>query len=195
MELYQLNWVYAGGLDLVTRRLLDRALEAYGTREMVALAGTARHVAAENSHRLDEAISLIFVGGACGCLGEYERAAQAFNSAQWELSRDPSWKQRRNEVIALYGLGVAYLRSDRPDLVMALARWQKGLAILKGARFYHVVEGLDSDLYIMDEIGAELTARINAETTLPDSQRSPALLGCGTGDAPVVLPALPSRIG
>jgi len=167
MNKYQLEWIYTGDLDLVTRRLLNQAMERYGTLEMVALAGTAHRVATENASRLDEAISLIFVGGACGSLDDYERAALAFNSAQWRLAMIPSWKQRRNEVIALYGLGIAYFRADRPSLVSALARWQKALAILNGARFYHVVDGLDSDLDILDEIKAELTARIDAETYSP----------------------------
>ena len=81
MELYQLNWVYTGDLDLVTRRLLGRALEAYGTREMVVLAGTARQVAILTSTRPDEAISQIFLGAAYSSLGEYERAVKDWEQA------------------------------------------------------------------------------------------------------------------
>ena len=170
MERHQIEWVYLGALDESTRGLLHQALDVYsvgGYREMLALSGTALRVAVSTRNNTDAAISQIFMGVAQGKLDRYDRAANAFNTAQVLLAREPSWRQRRNEVIALYGLGLAYMRREPPNLVKALARWQRGLAILDGVRYYYVVDALNGGLDIVDEIAAELRARIAAETRSP----------------------------
>ena len=169
MEQHQVNWVYIGDLDESTFALLDQALGDYSVGEfrgMLALAGTALRVAMSTRNNTDAAISSIFVGVANSKLGRHDRAAAAFNTAQVLLSRDPSWRQRVNEVVALYGLGMANMRREKPSLVNALARWQKGLAIIKGVRFYYVVEA-SGGLDIVDEIASELLARIQSETRSP----------------------------
>jgi len=170
MEQHQVNWVYIGDLDESTFALLDQALGDYSVGEfrgMLALAGTALRVAMSTRNNTDAAISSIFVGVAHSKLESHDRAAAAFNTAQMLLSRDPSWRQRVNEVVALYGLGMANMRREKPSLVNALARWQKGLAIIKGVRFYYVVDGLNGGLDVVDEIAAELLARIQSETRSP----------------------------
>jgi hypothetical protein len=69
--------------------------------------------------------------------------------------------------VALYGLGVAYRRGPGKSIVKAVANFQKALDVLQSIRYYYVVEGNDKQVDALDDLCAELHARIDAEFVSP----------------------------
>ena len=170
MDKYLLETIDIRDVPLAVRGFLLQALDEYPTSggyETLALASTARTVASECRHRVAEAVSMVFQGAAWCQLRGYEQAIQSFSSAQAEFNRQPSWRQRRNEAVALYGLGVAYRRGPGKSIVKAVANFQKALDVLQSIRYYYVVEGNDKQVDALDDLCAELRARIDAEFVSP----------------------------
>jgi hypothetical protein len=170
MDKYLLETLDTREVPLAVRGFLQKALEEFqksGGYETLALASTARTIASEFRDRGSEALSMVFQGAAWCQLNGFEQAVQSFCSAQAELHRQPSWHQRWNEALALYGLGVAHRRGPGKSIVKAIASFQKALDVLESVRFYYVVEGNGKQVDAIDDLCAELRARISAEFVSP----------------------------
>ena len=174
MEAYQLDWLYLGDLDVVTRTRLRRARQAYDCgsySNMASIATDARLTALECSKFDCEAVAMMFIAAAYFKERRYSQAGVTFIGARVTLGRLPSIKQRINEVVALYMVGRCYMNHQPANTVSALARWQRGLATLKPARWFYMVEGWDDMVDVADEVKAELEARITDAAGMTELQR------------------------
>jgi hypothetical protein len=170
MDVFLLQQLDTSTVPRAINRLLTRALAEYrsgGIREMAALANTARQISLDCSDGAAEAISLVFIGTAYGQRSEFRRAKDSLQLARTVFRRQPAWRHRKNEAIALYCLGLAYQRSPTPSVADAVASFQKALDALESVRCQYELEGDDRGADTVDELCAELIARIDAEVDAP----------------------------
>ena len=170
MEGYLLDAIEARGLPRAMRRILGQALQAYDDGDagrMLDLSQMGRKVAIECNDRVAEAVSLIFVGAAYCQKSKVRDAAHAFESAQSWLCSQPSWRQRLNESIAYFGLGVALSRWPDPPVAKVLASYQHALSMLESVRYHYLLDADDRAVDVVDDLCAELRTQIDSATQPP----------------------------
>lgn len=129
-----LKMLEAASLREAVAELLAESLSACevgDAAKMLDLAQTARRVALECLDTVGEAVALVHVGAAQANLRKIDRAIDAFDQARRIFHRHPTLPQRKNEGIALFFSGLAYLQQRPSARTQAIASYQKALDILE----------------------------------------------------------------
>lgn len=157
----------------------SRACDAGKADEMLDLARSARLVALECRDTLGEATALVLVGLAYFQMSRFDQARRSFAWAQRIFHRDPSWRSRLNEGLALYELGRVYALEN--SHVSAVASFQKARELLEGIRDKYWTAADDDKVALIDGLLEELKGRVSA-------QISPRYEEIEAADATVALP-------
>jgi len=138
------------------------ACEANDADLMLELASAARRVAVECRDVMGEAAALVHLGAASLSVGQVPGAGRAFDWARRIFHRDPGWRQRFNESVALLGLGRVYQLSDPPQPIKAVAVFQQAWELLQGVRENYWTAADDQKVREIDDLVREIESRIAA---------------------------------
>jgi tetratricopeptide (TPR) repeat protein len=145
------------------RVFLEQALRACGAGDvdlMIKLATSARWISVECNDTMGEAAALIHLGVAFLSLERMDDAQRAFGWASRTLHRSPEWRQRFNEGIALFGLGLALQSSSPPRRLKAIAQFQQALELLESVRENYWSSANDQKVLELDHLANKARAYI-----------------------------------
>lgn len=160
------KWLDLSPLKGAVKSFLDqssKACEAGDLAQMLDLAQSAHRLSIERHDNVGEAVALVFMGLAYLQASRFDQAHQALMWARRIFQRDPRWRSRLNEGIALYGLGLTCQLQSADASVEAIAYFENALELLHEVREKYWIAAEDDRVQAIVDMTHSLEGRVDAQ--------------------------------